>query len=305
MCSKYQKRSYSNSVRHKQFIVSQNVPSASLGGSHFLPKIVSLTGNCNIMPISKYLKTAQTALRGTTNGGIIYLFPNIIVNIVYLIPLMFLWRVIAGSGIDAGMTLSQLLTYTYVNALLSELLVVRTFASDWNYGGKIIELYSRPMSVFGQIIAHTVGNWLPMLVMFSLPMALLSPLFGISLIPKTLWFFPSLLLCASLGFAMEFFFLCVTIRLRGLSWLAHVIRMAIVSLFSGTVIPFKILPFGLTKFFEYQPFGSLGGAPLSLFVGTAEAASIIPAQLFWNIVIWSVAAVWFKKSQERMVSFGG
>ena len=72
--------------------------------------------------------------------------------------------------------------------------------------------------------------------------------------------------------------------------------MAITSLFSGTVIPFRILPFGLTRFFELQPFGSLGGAPLSLFVGTAEPKQIILTQLFWNAVIWPTAILWFKKS---------
>lgn len=81
--------------------------------------------------------------------------------------------------------------------------------------------------------------------------------------------------------------------------------MAITSLFSGTVIPFKILPFDLTAFFELQPFGSLGGAPLSLFVGSDDPMRIILIQVFWNIVLWPVAIIWFKKSQERMVSFGG
>jgi ABC-2 type transport system permease protein len=136
-------------------------------------------------------------------------------------------------------------------------------------------------------------------------MLCIAPLFGISVIPATLWFFPSLILCISLGFAIDFIFACVAIELRGISWLSYVIRMAIVSLFSGTVIPFKILPFGLTEIFELQPFGSLGGAPLSLFVGTSEPFKIIVTQVLWNLIIWPVAIIWFKKSQERMVSFGG
>ena len=257
------------------------------------------------MTLKKFFKTAQISLRGQTNGGVLYLLPNIVVNLIYLLPLMFLWKVIAGSGVDVGMNLKQMLTYTYISALLSELLAVHTFASAWNYEGKLIGLFTRPYSVFGQIMAQTAGGWVPMLLLFSLPMAFAAPLFGITIIPETLWFFPSLLLCVSLGFAIEFFFVCVTIRLRGMAWLSQVIRMAITSLFSGTVIPFRILPFGLTRFFELQPFGSLGGAPLSLFVGTAEPKQIILTQLFWNAVIWPTAILWFKKSQERMVSFGG
>jgi len=259
------------------------------------------------MTINKYIVTAATAMRGQTNGGIIYMFPNILVNLMYLFPLMFLWRVLAGEGVglDVGMTLMQLLTYTYINTLLSEMLVVRTMASSWSYEGQLISLYGRPFSVFGQLIAQTVGGWIPMLLIFSLPMLMIAPLFGVTVIPASLWFIPSLLLCISLGFAIDFIFACVTIRFRGMAWLSYSIRMAIVSLFSGTVIPFRILPFGLTRVFELQPFGSLGGAPLSLFVGAADPFRIIGIQMMWNIILWPVALIWFAKSKEMQVSYGG
>jgi ABC-2 type transport system permease protein len=244
-------------------------------------------------------------MRTQTNGGIIYLFPQIIVSLMYLLPLMFLWRVIAASETDAGMNLEQMLTYTYMKTLLGDMLVVQTFVSRWNYEGQLISLFARPVPVFGQIVSHTVGEWLPMLLVFSIPMILIAPFVGINIIPATLWFLPSLLLCISLGFAIDFIFACITIRLRGMAWLSYSIQLAIISLFSGTIIPFRLLPFGLTRVFEYQPFGSLGGAPLSLFVGTTEPFRIISIQVFWNIVLWVVAVIWFRKSKERQVSYGG
>ena len=253
----------------------------------------------------KYIKTAQTALRGQTNGGVVYILPRIITKVIYLVPLMFIWRIITASGVDAGMTLPQLLSYTYVNALLANILVVDTFINDWDSAGKCAVLFSRPMSVFGQVISRTVGEWIPALLMFSLPMALVAPLFGIQIIPQSLWVIPSLILCASLGFAFEFLFYCVTLRIRNVVWLMWVIRSAVVSFFSGTVIPFRILPFGMDIWMAYQPFGSLGGAPLSLFVGTAKPITVIPIQLFWNVILWSLAVIWLDKSRERMVSFGG
>ena len=256
--------------------------------------------------MSKYLKTAEISLRSKTNGGLIYIFPQALISITYLLPLIFLWRVIAsGENFGNDMTLNQLLTYTYINTLLAELLVVRTFISSWSYEGQLISLYARPLPIFGQIIAQTIGAWLPMLLCFSLPMLLIAPVFGINVTPVTLWFFPSLLLCVSLGFAIDFIFGCMTIRLRGMAWLSYAIRMAIVSLFSGTVIPFKLLPFGLTTIFEYQPFGSLGGAPLSVFVGTSDPMRTIAIQLIWNIILWPVAVYWFMASRERQVSYGG
>jgi len=255
--------------------------------------------------MTKCLKTAQTALRGKTNGGIFYLFPQMILDVIYLLPLMFIWRVVTAGGVDAGMSLIQLLTYTYVAVLLSDLLKVHSYINDWDFDAKSAALFTRPMSVYGQVISRTVGEWMPNLLLFSLPMALVAPLFGIAILPRTLWVIPSLILCVSLGFAIEFISFCVTLRLRNVSWLTSVIRTAIIAFFSGTVIPFAILPWGLDRWMAYQPFGSLGGAPLSLYVGSAEPLSIIPIQIFWNIIFWLIAVFWFQNSKERMVSFGG
>ena len=40
--------------------------------------------------MKKYIITARTALHGKTNVGIIYMFPQIITKVIYLVPLMFL-----------------------------------------------------------------------------------------------------------------------------------------------------------------------------------------------------------------------
>lgn len=255
--------------------------------------------------ISKYMITARMSVRGRTNGGIFYMMPDVVMKVVYLVPLMFIWRSLAESGYEVEMSVSQLLSYTYVNALLADMMIVNTFLSSWDYDTRSMEMFTRPMSVFGQVISRTVGTWIPMLLMFSLPMFVLAPVLKIQILPRTLWVIPSLVLSVSLGFAFEFLFYCVTIRLRNVSWLTYVIRSAVVSFFSGTVIPFKILPFGMDKWMDHQPFGSLGGAFLSLYVGSADAKETIPVQVFWNIVIWIFAVMWFQRSKERMVSFGG
>lgn len=255
--------------------------------------------------ISKYMITARMAVRAKTNGGVFYSFPEIFMKVVYLVPLMFIWKSLAASGYEVEMSVSQLLSYTYVNALLADMMIVNTYLSAWDYDTRSMEMFTRPMPVFGQVISRTIGEWVPMLLMFSLPMFLLAPVLGIQILPKTLWVIPSLILSVSLGFAFEFLFYCVTIRLRNASWLTYVIRSAVVSFFSGTVIPFKILPFGMDKWSGFQPFGSLGGAFLSLYVGSADVSEIIPVQVFWNIVIWFLAVMWFQRSRERMVSFGG
>ncbi len=253
----------------------------------------------------KYMKSAQMSCLEKTNGGILYLMPDILIKIFTLIPQIFLWRVVMSSGVQVGMSLQQMLTYTYVSTLLTYMLVVQTAASGWLSEGILMKLYGRPMSVLGQLMSQTAGGWLPGFLLFTLPMAILSPLFGVRLLPASLWFLPSLLLCVSLGFAIDILFACLSIKLRNVSWLVSRIRMAIVSLLSGTVIPISLLPFGIGDVLRYQPFACLGGATLSIWAGIADPFSTLGLQITWNVILWPAVLFIFKKSQEGMVSYGG
>lgn len=259
------------------------------------------------MILTKHLKTAQMTSQNLTNGGIAYLMLGYMLRIFYVIPLLLLWRSLMAGGVEVGMSLSQMLTYTFLGAILSEVLVVKTPASNWLYEGLIISLYQRPMGIFSHLMAQTVGGWIPDLVLFTLPMALAAPIFGVTLSmgAGSLWFIPSLLLCISLGFAVDFLFACLTIRMRNSSWLVYAIRGAVIALLSGSVIPFAILPFGLGRVFQFLPLGSLAGAPLSIYTGLSAVAPIITAQVFWNLILWPAAILYFNKSQEWMVSHGG
>lgn len=253
----------------------------------------------------KYLKSAQMSYLEKTNGNIVYLFPSIFIKIFNLIALIALWKIVITAGAKTDMSLTQILTYAYISTLLTDILVVKSAATGWLSGGILLKLYGRPISVFGQLIAETIGSLTPMLLFFSLPMAIFAPFLGISLMPVSLAFIPSLLLCISLGFAIDFLFACLSIRLNNMNWLIDRIRTAIVSVLSGTVIPIHLLPFGLADVMKFQPFASLGGAPLSLFVGAAEPCSVISVQILWNLILWPVVIVLFKKLQEEMVSYGG
>jgi len=255
--------------------------------------------------MNKYIKTAHLSILERTNGGIAYLFPDVLIKVCTLVALVFLWRVVMSSGADVGMSLGQMLTYVYVSAILADMLVVKTAASGWLSEGVLLKLYGRPLSVFGQLAAQTIGGWVPMLLLFSLPMVVVAPVFGVSLIPDSPIFLLSLLLCISLGFAVDFLFACLSIKLRNMNWLVGRMHMAITAVFSGTVIPIRLLPFGLAETMKYQPFASLGGAPLSIFTGSADTGETIALQIVWNLLLWPFALFVWKKSQEGMVSYGG
>ena len=247
------------------------------------------------------------------HGGILSLFSGYLLKIFYLLPMVFLWRSIAqgaahnaAGGVDlGGFTLSQLLTYTCISAVLNSQLNVQSGAVSWHYEGQILDLYRRPQTIFGQLICTTIGGWLPELLFFSLPLVLVLPLFGVNVIPVTAWFSLSLALSISLGFAVDFLFSCFIIRMKNANWLAYTLRNAVTLLLSGAVIPFDLLPWGMGDLFKLLPFGSLAAAPLAIFVGITSPLELIPLQVFWNISLWPLAVWVFAKSREKMVSYGG
>ena len=264
----------------------------------------ALQFNKHLTP-AKYFKTAYMSGASKTNGGIAYLLVNHALQVVYLLPLLLLWRNLMAGGVEAGMSLPQMLTYTYLGVIFADVLVVQTPASNWLYEGLLISLYQRPMGVLRHLAAQTVGNWIPTLLLFSGPMLLAAPLFGVSLSSHSWWALPSLLLCISLGFAVDFMFACVTIRLQNASWLVYSIRSALVVFLSGRVIPFAAFPWGIGELLQYLPLGSLAAAPLALYTGLADAGPTIALQIGWNIVLWPLALWIWKRAQEGMVSYGG
>ena len=169
----------------------------------------------------------------------------------------------------------------------------------------MLGLFQRPRSVFGQLAAHTAGGWTIPLLCYGLPLLLTASLLGFPPMPVSPWFWPSLLLCISQGFAVDYLFACLLIRMNNLEWTVHSIRNALTALLTGGLIPFAALPWGLGSILELSPLGTLAGAPLALLTGLGDPVRLVGAQLFWNATLWPLALWAFRASRERMVSYGG
>ena len=138
-----------------------------------------------------------------------------------------------------------------------------------------------------------------------LPVLVISLACGLDLCPASLWFFLSLVLSVLQGFAVDFLFACLLIRMKTLEWTVHCLREALTALFTGSLIPFAILPWGIGEILQLSPFGTLAGAPLAIFTGLSEPGLLIITQIIWNVILWPLAIYCFKASGERMVSYGG
>ena len=249
--------------------------------------------------LSASIQTIKTAARRKINDGILSLLPDFLLRLFCMIPLLLIFRTLSGNG-ENGIDLPQLQSYTWASFLLRDWLNIQTFLSGWNNDTGLFKCFLRPMGLIRSVVLETIGEQLPNLLLFSLPLALLSYPFGVNLAPKSWLFFPSLLLCILLGFAVDFLFACLALRLR-VPWLCYVIRQAVSTVCSGSLIPFSLLPKGAAVFFRIQPFGSLAAAPLSLLSDGTNGGVILLLQIFWNLCCWPLALVLMRRMRERLV----
>ncbi len=250
--------------------------------------------------------TAKLCLKEQSYFGFANLLAQYLLQAGALAALLMIWRSLFLQGVDLeGMRLEQFYTYTVLSTILAPLLNIHTPASGWLHDGTMLGLYQRPAGIFAQLAAHTVGGWCMRLLCLSLPVFVIALACGLDMRPVSLWFFPSLILSVLQGFAVDFLFACLLIRMHNLEWTVHCLREALTALFTGSLIPFAVLPWGIGDVLQLSPFGTLAGAPLAIYTGLSEPEILILTQIIWNVILWPLAIYCFKASGERMVSYGG
>lgn len=261
------------------------------------------------MQAAKYTSTCRLRALQKLKNGTLEAYGEYGLLFVRFAALTMIWRSLAAQGADlGGFTLEQLLTYTLLTSAFPHQFSVVTPATTALWEGSILNRYTRPVPVMRNFAAETFGTWLPELLLFSLPLMLISPLFGVNPLPVSLLygilFVVSFALSISLGFAIDFIFAAFALKLKNGCWIAMSIRESVFTLLSGGLIPLSLFPFGIGTVLSWLPFGSIAFAPLTLFLGTGKP-QVILIQLFWNLVLWPIAIWYFNRNQENLVPFGG
>ena len=262
-----------------------------------------------------YITTMKVCAKQVFDGGLAGMTGDYLIRFGQFIFLVMIWKGMAAAGAGFGdMNLEQMLTYSLMSTVFWQQFNILTPATSALWEGSIISRFTRPVPVQGSLIAETVGKWwIPVFLCYSIPLLLLSPLLDISLWPKSIThgLLALISLCFSIiiGFSVDFLFASLAMNMKNGCWAAIQIREAVFNLMSGAVIPLALFPWKLGQFFEWLPLGSIASAPLSIYIGSAGSAGmmavILLRQAVWSIVLWVLAGRIFKKSEERMTSYGG
>lgn len=231
-------------------------------------------------------------------------------RIVRVLVLLAIWQTLVQPGeVVNGFTLAGLLTYTLIAEIFAQQLLTKSELDSWLWEGVIASRLLYPMALVNQLVAQLLGSWVFGFVTVSLPILVVAPLVGIDISPDSwqagLWFVPSLLLSITIGLALDMILCAMTVAFSFSIWLVDMMRVAVLALLSGSVLPLAILPWGLGKVFDWLPFASMASAPLRIYTGTGSPLPLLALQLGWAVVLWLFAGYLWRASRERLVGYGG
>lgn len=223
--------------------------------------------------------------------------------------LLALWRVVLQGQSDSPIGLDAVLTYTWLSETFATQLSARTSVAEAFWQGTLSQHFLRPMSLVGQFVSETLGQWWVGLLCFSLPLALATRWLGVDPRPASvsaaLAFMLSLTLAVSVGFAIDFIFAALSVALEQPIWQMNWLRQALMTVLSGSLVPLALYPFGLANVLEYSPFAALSWAPLAIYTGTGPVLKLLGLQVFWSFALWPLAGLLWSANREKVVGYGG
>jgi ABC-2 type transport system permease protein len=238
---------------------------------------------------------------------------GLLTQIFSAVALFALWQAIATHGAGLGeYTLAEIKAYVSI-ALLTN--IVMTFAEGsiaWRVldGSIAIELL-KPLDFQRARLAETIGAGVFEAIVAMAIIGMFGLVYGGIALPHTpvIWLlvFVSLLLSLLIKFGIIYLtgLLCFwTSSALGITWL----RIAIMNLLSGALIPLTFFPSWLRTVAFALPFQGIVYIPASLYLGRSEgqaALQLIGLQVLWVVVLWAGGRALWSRAVRQVTIHGG
>ena len=262
--------------------------------------------------IRKYVSLCKMTLAQT----IAYpraLLLRLLTQVFSAVALFALWQAIAAHGAGLGdYTLAEIKAYVSI-ALLTNM--VMTFA-EWRVAwlvrdGSIAMELLKPIDFQRARLAETVGSGIFEAIVATVIIGMFGLVYGGIALPHTpaVWLLVlvSLLLSLLIKFGIIYLtgLLCFwTSSALGMTWL----RIAIMNLLSGALIPLTFFPPWLRSFAFALPFQGIVYIPASLYLGRSAgqaALQQVGLQVVWVVVLWvSGRALWGRAVRQVTIQGG-
>lgn len=235
------------------------------------------------------------------------------VQILAMTITVYFWRAVyANSSTLSGLNLAQTLNYVLLAQMLMPLVENRLiFQFGWMLReGQIAIDLLRPMDFQARFFVDATGN-LALNLLIKIPLLIIAMLaFGLQLPtePATwLAFSVTLLLGHAVLFFFDWIFSCLAFYSTE-TWGLSVVRVAVMTFFSGAVLPLDMMSGWLRAVADALPFAQAVYVPVSILSGItplAAASRLWAVQLLWIVGLFVVSRLIFRVSVRKVTVQGG
>lgn len=242
-----------------------------------------------------------------------WVWAEFIVQITSMTILVFFWRgVYANSTTLSGLSLAATINYILIAQMLMPLVENRLiFQFGWMIrDGQVAIDLLRPMDFQAHFYVDAVGN-LGLNLLLKVPLLIIAVLvFGLQLpSDPAVWaiFGVALLLGHAVLFFFDWIFACLAFYSTE-TWGLSVVRVAVATFFSGSLVPLQMLPDWLRTIADALPFAQAVAVPVSLLSGitpVGAAPGVWLIQGLWLIGLLIASRIVFNTSVRKITVQGG
>lgn len=238
---------------------------------------------------------------------------RIVVGIVQISIFYYIWMAVYSEktvifGIDKG----QIITYI----ILSRIIYMQVSGDTSMSGGIVssgqiaVELL-KPIDLQLYSYIARIGDFISFGTVISAPVFIIAVmLFGISFpltLSSGLLFVISVIIATTISFLIEFIAGLITYYIIN-AWGLMILRGAIISFFSGAMVPLNFFPQWLKNVADLLPFKDMVYTPISIYLGIASGYQALYAILFqfvWVLVLFIISRVFYNAAIKKVVIMGG
>lgn len=230
-----------------------------------------------------------------------------------MLVIYFFWKAVYSSRTEIeGLHFDGMITYIIIAMFLQMFVsgVGRELAHTIKDGNVAIELM-RPYHLITRLIAMDIGDKVVYFIRGALPLGLLAFVFMDITLPETWQGGVLFLFSAILGIWIGTFFDLLiailafwTINLWGL----EVMKEAVISFFSGALVPLILFPEWFQTASLFLPFQAMVYVPVAIYTGIltgTEAWLAVGSQVVWSVLLFILLRVLWSFAMKKVTIFGG
>ncbi|RSK26274.1 hypothetical protein EJF36_05045 [Bacillus sp. HMF5848] len=260
----------------------------------------------------KYIKIAKSQMQVASTYSAWY-WAGSASTVMQLLIMYFFWHAVYENRTSINsISLSSMLTYVVIAMLLSRFVsgVGNLLSENISNGNVAIELL-RPYDLIFKMIAIDAGEKVTVIIREALPMIIVAVIFLQITMPVSflsgILFTVSAVLGICIGTLFDFIVGVLafwTINIWGL----RVLKEAMVTFFSGALIPIILFPDWLKALSQYLPFQAMVYTPVSIYTGILTGTDMyvaIAMQIVWVAVLYIAVRLIWLVAMKKITIFGG